>query len=72
MPTEIRVLSTFPTPLVTTTLPEINNEKLTRIIYALRDAGFTYSGPRVPGESTHNNDAKGDSNGRRRRGPTLR
>ncbi|MDR3638833.1 MAG: hypothetical protein P4L84_33810, partial [Isosphaeraceae bacterium] len=55
MPTEIRVLSAFPTPLVTTTLPEIDNEKLIRIIYALRDAGFTYSGPRVPGESTQGN-----------------
>src|SRR5215813_6873992 len=55
MPTEIRALQPFQTPLLTTTLPEVDSTKITAIIYALRDAGFTYTGPRVPGESTQGN-----------------
>src|SRR5580658_9157304 len=55
MPTEIRMNEAFPTRLFTTTLPEVDNQKICAIIYALSEAGFTYSGPRVPGEATQGN-----------------
>jgi hypothetical protein len=55
MPTEIRVGDAFPTRLVTTTLPEVDNEKLVKIVYALHEAGFNIIGPRVQSEQTQGN-----------------
>ncbi len=45
----------FPTRLVTTTLTDINNEQLVRIVCALHEAGFNITGPRVQSEQTQGN-----------------
>jgi hypothetical protein len=55
MPNELRVGVLFPTRIVTTTLSDVNNQQLVRIVYALHDAGFNIIGPRVQSEQTQGN-----------------
>jgi hypothetical protein len=55
MALELNVLPIFPTPLVVTRLPHINNQALVDIVYRLRDAGFLYGGSGVGGLQTQGN-----------------
>lgn len=55
MAREIRAGQIFGTPLVTGTLDDVDPAKIARVIYALRDAGFMYSGPKVGGVQTQGN-----------------
>lgn len=55
MATDVRTGQLFATPLVTAMLDEVDALKITRIIHALRDAGFMYSGPAVAGIQTQGN-----------------
>ncbi|HVU88711.1 MAG TPA: putative 2OG-Fe(II) oxygenase [Pirellulales bacterium] len=55
MPTEVHIGDIFPTRLVTTTLTDVNNEQLVKIVYALHEAGCNITGPRVQSEQTQGN-----------------
>jgi hypothetical protein len=55
MPTQIRVAEFFPTRVLITTLPEIDNEKLLAVIHSLHDGGFTITGKRAHCEQTQGN-----------------
>ncbi|MDR3637174.1 MAG: putative 2OG-Fe(II) oxygenase [Isosphaeraceae bacterium] len=55
MARDIRVGPLFATPLVTTTLDNVDPRKIATVVCALRDAGFMYSGPMVAGLQTQGN-----------------
>lgn len=60
MPLELNVLPVFPTPLVVTSLPHIDNKALVDIVYGLRDAGLLYGGRGLGGLQTQGNILKID------------
>jgi hypothetical protein len=60
MPLECKLLPIFPTPLVVTWLPHINNKILVDIVYSLRDAGLLYGGHGLGGLQTQGNFLKID------------
>ncbi len=55
MPLDLKVLPVFPTPLVVTHLPHIDNKALVDIIYSLRDAGLLKGGHGLGGLQTQGN-----------------
>jgi len=55
MARDIRVGQLFASPLVTATLDEVDPAKIAKVVFALRDAGFMYSGPNVAGLQTQGN-----------------
>ena len=55
MPLELKVLPVFPTPLVVTRLPHVNNKVLVDIVYSLRDAGLLRGGEGTGGLQTQGN-----------------
>ncbi|MGO9467596.1 MAG: putative 2OG-Fe(II) oxygenase [Isosphaeraceae bacterium] len=55
MARDIRVGQLFATPLVSATLDGVDPAKIAKVILALRDAGFMYSGPAVAGLQTQGN-----------------
>ncbi|MFT3787854.1 MAG: putative 2OG-Fe(II) oxygenase [Tepidisphaeraceae bacterium] len=55
MPLDLKVLPVFPTPLVVTSLPHVDNKALVDIIYSLRDAGLLKGGHGLGGLQTQGN-----------------
>jgi hypothetical protein len=55
MALEVQVGQLFPTPLISTTLEDVDAGKIAAIVYSLRDAGFMFSGRDRGGAQTQGN-----------------